>query len=314
MAPATVERVVRTLADNPSMSYYAVSKSSGVNEHTVERFAVAHGLERRAPRTSRESTSTGKEQRIVQMLTEHRSMSYYSVAVRCNVAHATVRRVALAHHLQRDVRPQLNTTRIHLFDDFVHLPAATVSDLAKRHGLSATRVRTIRSEFQRVRQDWDAVRVAERVQGGAEPHAPLSEAARSFVRNWGRLISSGNLSTIMDRPQAEIDAYMHSDEYGQAVPAPATARWTAPSAASQPDQQATAQPDDASHQGPSARPLPLTEWQQAEIRRWGGEGMLPDSLALYLEVPEEQIRAYMGTGEYLNHVRSVPRTESPDAG
>jgi hypothetical protein len=58
--------------------------------------------------------------------------------------------------------------------------------------------------------------------------------------------------------------------------------------------------------GTSSASLPLTEAQKSEIRRWGGEGMLPDSLSIYLNVPETVVDAYMRTSEYRDYVRGLP--------
>ncbi len=104
---------------------------------------------------------------------------------------------------------------------------------------------------------------------------------------------AGSLSLIMQRPQSAIDAYLHSNEYRGSTASSAAARPGSP------------QP------GPSGLQIPLTSAQKEEVRKWGSQGMLPDSLSMYLDKPQSMIEAYMQTDEYQDHVRNAPANSAP---
>jgi hypothetical protein len=63
--------------------------------------------------------------------------------------------------------------------------------------------------------------------------------------------------------------------------------------------------------------MPLTDEQKAMIRKWGSEGMHPDSLSTVFQLsmqghmPETVIEAYMRTDEYRSHVRDMPTAFVP---
>jgi hypothetical protein len=242
-----------------------------------------------------------KRDRIVRMLTANPTMSYGEIANACSSGYRVVEGLARLHRLQRNARSLLRDARSDLIDDFMLFPKTSLARLAEEYRVPYAAVRELRTGFGRVRRDWEAVRDADIEAARPELCNALSDRAKTFLRQWAGRMSVGNLSLLMRRPEAAIDAYLHSNEYRQPAALPAASpRVSAP-------------PGGEPQPGPSGLQVPLTDAQKVEIRRWGGAGMMVDSLSLYLGVPQQVIDAYMRSDEYQDHVRAFPDASRPSA-
>jgi hypothetical protein len=236
-----------------------------------------------------------KRSRIVRMLTSNSTMSYREIATACSTRYEVVRSLAREHDLERSMRAPIGRARSDLIDDFMLFPRTSLAVLARQYRVPHAAVQELRAGFGRIRRDWDAVCGADIADARPELCDSLSDRARWFLHQWGGRMSAGSLALVMRRPVAAIDAYLHSNEYRQPTSGPAAS----PHADAQPR--------------PPGLQSPLSDQQKAEIRKWGGEGMMVDSLSVYLGVPEPAIEAYMRSDDYLTRVRDLPHAYRPPA-
>ncbi|HEY3598890.1 MAG TPA: hypothetical protein VGL08_15415 [Paraburkholderia sp.] len=245
------------------------------------------------------------QDRIVLMLTSNPTMSYLQIGTECKVSEQAVKRQARIHGKERTANNVDAGVRSELMDDFVLFPGTSMAELADQHRLPKRSVLRIRRTFERARSDWGATHKADVQAGRPELQMSLTDPMKAFIREWGKKFPAGNLSTIMGGYESAIDAYMHSDAYRESVLPPA-----APTPVSQPaassQAEMSSQRMDSPQPGSSGTQTLLTEEQKAEIRRWGGGGMLPDSLSMYLGKPQSTIEAYLQTAEYRDYARSMP--------
>ncbi|HEY3598889.1 MAG TPA: hypothetical protein VGL08_15410 [Paraburkholderia sp.] len=250
-----------------------------------------------------------KAEQIVAMLSNNLTLPYKEIARECAVSRRQVERLATSYRLRRRVGDMNHEVKSALIDDLVIHPQSSERGFMARYHLSQSIVRSVRDDFARAARDLRMTRDADIRAGRRELYASLTDDAKSLVRKWGGKLSAGNLSRIMEMPGSVIDSYMHSDEYGKSAAAPVV---PPPSALSSAPPLPVGQWAEEPQAGPPGLQAPLTEEQKSEIRRWGSGGMLPDSLAMYLEKPQSTIEAYMQTDEYENYARTVVRSP-PDS-
>jgi hypothetical protein len=248
------------------------------------------------------------------MLTSNPTLSYLQIGTECKVSEDTVRRYARIHGKERGTNNINAGVKSELMDDFVLFPGTSMTKLADQHRLPKRAVIRIHRTFERARSDWRATHNADIRAGRPELQMSLTDPMKAFIREWGKRLSAGNLSTIIGGYESAIDAYMHSDAFrGSVLPPAAPTPVSQPAASSQAE--VSSQRMDSPQPAPSGTQTLLTEEQKAEIRRWGGGGMLPDSLSMYLDKPQSTIEAYMQTAEYQDYARSMPPLSplSPDS-
>lgn len=109
---------------------------------------------------------------------------------------------------------------------------------------------------------------------------PLSDREKQFVQRYGRGFSARNMATIMNKSEAQVQAFL------PALESPDVAQVSVPPSATGPQA------------GTSGEQVSLTAEQKAEIRRLGSRGMSPASVAWSLQQSEEAVMGYMKTAEY----------------
>jgi hypothetical protein len=257
--------------------------------------------------------SPEKRARIIRMLTANPSMPYYEVATACSSNVRTVAGLARDHGLQRDIDSRGRALRSDLFDDFILFPESRPSELADEYGTPVSTVRAFRAEFDRLNRDWQAVRQADISDSRPELQALLSDHMKSFIVHWSGKMSAANLAILMGKPDAAIDAYMHSDEYRRLVSGSGSAGSSSQGAS--PDETNVQREVGGVPQSspPSSPHASLTSRQKVQIRAMGSHGYTSDTMSRYLGVPVTTIVSYMHSDEYRDYVRGLPNAFLPPA-
>ncbi|CAB3749915.1 hypothetical protein [Paraburkholderia humisilvae] len=156
--------------------------------------------------------TTAVQKRVFGLLRADREMTYREIAKRNRIARARVAELARANDLERPDGLS-SAARTALIGEFIRSPDAERGGLAAKYKEPSSLVGSLQQELAIIRRDWDQSRRADIAESRPELQATLTDAAKRFIRQCGERMSVGNLSAAMNRSEASIDAYRHSDDY-----------------------------------------------------------------------------------------------------